>query len=250
MQVVVNSLMTSYEKVGSGPVVLMLHGWGDTSGTFSELLKELSGSYTAVALDLPGFGRTQAPPVAWSLNDYCDFVAEFLRKIDVKKPYCIIGHSNGGAVAIRGVASQKLRVSKLVLLSSAGVRDVYHGRKKVLRIAAKVAKAVTYLLPKQLQDKVKKRAYGIIGSDLFVAEHMQETFKRIVTDDVQADAHKLTTPTLIIYGSQDTATPPTYGRLYEQTVSNSKLHILDGAGHFVHHDEPQKVRKLIQEFLA
>lgn len=250
MQVVVDSLMTSYEKVGNGSVVLMLHGWGDTRGTFLELAKALAGDYTVVALDLPGFGGTQPPPVAWGLDDYCDFIADFLTKVGIEDLYCVVGHSNGGAIAIRGLASKKLRARKVVLLASAGIRNVYRGRKKALRIAAKAAKIATSPLPKRLQNALKKRAYSAIGSDLFVAEHMQETFKRVVTDDVQADARHIGVPSLIVYGSQDNATPPSYGELFKRAIPKSTLHILDGASHFVHHDKPREVRDLIQEFLS
>lgn len=249
MQIIVDSLMASYEKSGSGPVVLMLHGWGDSQKTFRELAKILADSYTVVTLDLPGFGATQPPSMPWNLDDYCNFVAKFLDKSGLGDPYSILGHSNGGAIAIRALASGKIQANRLILLASAGIRDEYKGRKKALRIVAKAAKVTTLPLPKQLQTKLKKRAYSTIGSDLFVAEHMQETFKQIVTEDVQADASQLTIPSLIIYGSQDKATPPTYGELFQKLTKDGELHIINSAGHFVHHDEPKEVSSLIQEFL-
>lgn len=249
MQAVVDSLITSYQKTGTGPVVLFLHGWGDNQATFNILAKELAGKYTVLTVDLPGFGGTQPPQETWGVEDYCEFVAKFLDKIDMKDIYCVVGHSNGGTIAIRGLALRKFDAQKLVLLSSAGVRDVYKGRKKALRIAAKAAKAVTYPLPERLRQKIKKKAYKTIGSDMFVAEHLQETFKRVVTDDVQEEAHKLKLPTLIIYGADDEATPPSFGELYHNAISGSQLKIIDSAEHFVHHDQPQKVSRLLREFL-
>jgi pimeloyl-ACP methyl ester carboxylesterase len=249
MQVIVDSLLTVYEKAGTGPTILLLHGWGDTHTTFGALTRDLAASYTILLLDLPGFGGSQAPTEAWGLDDYAEFLNKFLAKIDSQDIYAVVGHSNGGAIAIRGLATKKLTSKKLVLLASAGIRDVYRGRKKALRWTAKAAKVATYPLPKSLQTKLKKGAYRTIGSDLFVAEHMQETFKRVVTDDVQKDAATLHVPTLIIYGSKDTATPPVYGERYQHAITDSRLEVLEGAGHFVHHDEPQKVATLIQEFL-
>jgi pimeloyl-ACP methyl ester carboxylesterase len=248
MQVVVNSLMTSYEKTGSGKTVLFLHGWGDSKEGFKELASELSKHFTVVAVDLPGFGGTEAPEDGWGIGDYIDFVDGFIKKIGVA-PYAVIGHSNGGAIAIRGLGSKKLSAQRLVLLGSAGVRNTYKARKKILRLAAKAAKIATYPLPKRVQNKIKKKAYKTVGSELFVAEHMQETFKKVVTDDVQADAAKLTLPTLLIYGANDTATPPSYGKSYNALISGSELHVLPDAGHFVHHDRPNEVRELVKEFL-
>jgi pimeloyl-ACP methyl ester carboxylesterase len=249
MQVIVDSLLTVYEKAGTGPTILLLHGWGDTHTTFGALTRDLATSYTIILLDLPGFGGSQAPSEAWGLDDFADFVSKFLAKIDSQDVFAVVGHSNGGAIAIRGLATKKWATKKLVLLASAGIRDVYKGRKKALRLAAKAAKAATYPLPKSLQTKLKKGAYRTIGSDLFVAEHLQETFKRIVTADVQKDAANLKLPTLIVYGAKDTATPPAYGERYHRAIAGSRFEVLEGVGHFVHHDEPAKVSALIREFL-
>lgn len=248
MQVIVDKLLTSYNQVGKGPVVVLLHGWGDTSVTFQKLAAALKSHYTVIMLDLPGFGNTQAPTEAWGLSDYAQFVAAFLKKIDAK-PYAVVAHSNGGAIAIRGLAADMLTADKLVLLASSGIRNTYKGSKKALRLAAKTAKVFTAPLPAPFKHKLKRRAYQSIGSDLFVAEHLQETFKRVVSDDVQADAARLTVPTLLIYGDRDEATPPAFGQLFHKAISGSQLHILAGAGHFVHHDQPQKVTTLIEEFL-
>ena len=249
MQAIVDNLLASYEKVGNGPTVLMLHGWGDSHQTFSELSRELEDKFSIISLDLPGFGGTQAPKTVWSLNDYCDFVAKFLVKIDEKKPYAIVGHSNGGAISIRGLANGIFESDKLVLLASSGVRDVYKGRKKALRLAAKAAKAATYPLPKSVTVRIKKHAYKSVGSDMFVAEHLQETFKKIVGDDVRNDAKKLKLPTLLIYGSEDNATPVRYGELFRDAIPGSMLQVIDGAGHHLHHDNPKEVYYFVKEFL-
>lgn len=248
MQLVVEMLLTNYVQKGQGPVVVLLHGWGDDWQTFRQLADALSDTYTVVGLDLPGFGGTQAPHEAWGVNDYALFVSDFLMKAKLK-PYAFIAHSNGGTIAIRGLAKGDLRAKKLVLLASAGVRDVYKGRRKALRLAAKAAKAATYPLPKAWQTKLKKQAYQTIGSDMFVAEHLQETFKRVVTDDILADARQLKLPAILIYGTRDTATPPSYGNMINDALKGSTLHMVRDAGHFVHHDQPKEVNKIVREFL-
>src|SRR5260370_39081413 len=103
MQVVVNSLLTEYSRAGSGKVVLVLHGWADSSKGWRDFQTKLSEDYDVIVPDLPGFGGTATPPEAWGLNDYAAFVGEFLQKIHVS-PYAIVAHSNGGAIAVRGLA--------------------------------------------------------------------------------------------------------------------------------------------------
>ena len=84
---------------------------------------------------------------------------------------------------------------------------------------------------------------------MLVAPQLQETFKKTVKQDVQAEAKQLKVKTLLIYGADDKATPPLYGRLYNKLIKDSTLEVISGAGHFVHLDEPEKVTKLITGFL-
>lgn len=248
MQVVVNSLLTEYARTGKGKAILVLHGWADSSQGWRDFAAKLAPDYEVIVPDLPGFGGTAAPDEAWGLDDYAAFVGEFLKKIRVK-PYAVIAHSNGGAVAVRGLASGKLRADKLVLLASAGIRNQYKGRKKVIRLMAKTGKALTTPLPKSIRKSLRRKVYKSIGSDMLVVERLQQTFKKIVTDDIQADAARLHVPTLLIYGADDLHAPALYGQVLHNLIDESTLEVLPGTGHFVHLDKPQQTLKLVQDFL-
>lgn len=246
----VDTLLTSYEAQGKGKLVVILHGWGDAAAGFKGLSKVLAAKYKVVALDLPGFGGTQPPSGVWGLDDYAQFVAHFLKKIDAAPVYMLVGHSNGGAIAMRGLANGSLSADKLVVLGGAGIRGEYKGRVKALRYIAKAGKALTMPLPKSLKTRLRQKVYKTAGSDMLVAEHLQETFKKIVTDDVRQDADKLTLPTLLIYGEQDQSTPVAYGETFHQLINGSTLEVLPGAGHFVHLDRPADVERSVTEFAA
>jgi pimeloyl-ACP methyl ester carboxylesterase len=248
MQIVVDALLTQYEMQGKGKLVLLLHGWGDSSKGLAVLQKTLAKQCCVISLDLPGFGGTEAPKDVWGLNDYAVFVAHFLQKIGEKKLGTLVGHSNGGAIAVRGLGQGILQADKLVLMASAGIRGEYKGRIKALRLVTKAGKALTMPLPRSIKQGLRKKVYNTVGSDMLVAEHLQETFKKVVTDDVRADAAQLTVPTLLIYGENDESTPVTYGELFHQAIDGSTLEVLPGAGHFVHLDRPEQVAKAIEEF--
>lgn len=267
MQVIVDSLVTNYTYIqnprntknaqnaqcsgGEKSTVLILHGWGDSSQSQGWLVMQraLAKNYNVCIVDLPGFGGSDMPATAWGLNEYAQFVAAFLAKIRLQ-PDTIIAHSNGGAIAIRGLASGKLHAGKLVLLASAGVRSEYKGRKRALRVVAKTGKALVMPLPSFVKDKLRRKLYTTVGSDMLVAEHLQETFKKIVDDDVQADAAELTLPTLLVYGQNDIATPVPWGMLLHERISGSILEIIGEAGHFVHQDQPDKVLRIIEDFIT
>lgn len=250
-QVVVNKLLTTYSVLGSGSTkIILLHGWGDSSKTFSKLLGGMSikGCQFFVP-DLPGFGKTENPREAWGLSNYAEFVGKFINKLDLKV-YCVIGHSNGGAIAIRALSDNCIQAEKLILIASSGVRGEYKGRKKLMRLIAKTGKVVTYPLPKTTKKKIRSRAYKTIGSDMLVAEHLQDTFKKVVSDDVRQDASRLKIDTLLIYGNEDCATPPSYGQKLSANIKNSKLELIDGAGHFVHQEYADHVADLVVRFLT
>ncbi|MEO8862934.1 MAG: alpha/beta hydrolase, partial [Candidatus Saccharimonadales bacterium] len=198
----------------------------------------------------PGFGQTQIPPEAWNLDNYAKFVKSFLSKIEVK-PYAIVGHSNGGAVIVRGVALGELLPSRLVLLAASGVRNSHKTRRFFVKIIAKIGKVLTIWLPITVRQSLQRRLYGTVGSDMLVAGHMRETFKLTVSQDVLADAKTIKNPTLLIYGTDDKATPiDGVGESLHQAIKGSQLEVVKGADHFVHNFDPKGVSSLIKEFLG
>lgn len=248
MQIVIDSLMTQYERMGKGKAVLILHGWGDSSAGWRRFSDELAKKFEVIAVDLPGFGGTQMPNEPWGISNYAAFVGSFLKKVKIQ-PFVIIGHSNGGAIAIRGLANKDFQTDKLVLLDSAGIRTEYLGRKKALRLITKTGKVLSRPLPSSVRKRLRRKVYQSIGSDMLVVERLQETFKLVVTDDVQQDAATLKLPTLLIYGEDDLSTPVQFGRMFHHLIGGSKFEVLPGAGHFAHLDQPTEVMQRIQEFI-
>ncbi len=247
MQVIVSNLLTDYTAMGSGSTILMLHGWGDSKETFKLLAKDLSGNHNVVTLDLPGFGKSQAPSTAWGLDQYANFVNQFIQKINIK-PVIVIGHSVGGAITIRAAASNLIQPEKIVLLASAGIRNDSRNRKYLMKMLAKIAKIAVMPLPVTTRQKLKREVYQAVGSDLYVAEHMQETFKLVIQDDVTLDSKLIKQPALLIYGDKDRSTPVKYGALLAANIAKSKLNIIH-AGHFLHHDQPDEISRLIRAFI-
>lgn len=248
MQIIVNDLLVHYELNGSGKTILLLHGWGDSLRGMDTLSKELSLKYQVLAINLPGFGGSQAPAVAWDLNAYADFVASMLQKLNLQC-YAMIGHSNGGAILIKGLSEKKLGAEKLILLASAGIRNGRSTRNNVLLLISKSGKIMTSPLSFKTKRLLRQKLYQKVGSDMLVNENLKETFKKIVNDDVRLAATSIKIPTLIIYGDLDKSTPLAYGEIFQKSIKQSKLEIIVGAGHFVHQEKSVEVLKLIESFL-
>ena len=116
MQVIVNNLAVQYTRTGQGPVFVMLHGWADTAETFNAFLPELEQRFTVVCINLAGFGGSQAPEKAWNLQNYAQFVRDVLHKIAISPQdiTVLLGHSNGGAIAVVAVAEKILLPKRLI----------------------------------------------------------------------------------------------------------------------------------------
>lgn len=230
--------------------MVILHGWGDNARGFVSLQTTLAKHYQVLAIDLPGFGGTQAPQQTWGLDEYAQFVADTLKKLELNDVYALIGHSNGGAIAIRGTASGVLQPTKLVLLAAAGIRSTRSGQKLGLKLVTKIGKVLTFWLPAKQKRQLRSNLYTSVGSDMLVVPELQETFKKTVSQDVQADAKKISTPTMLIYAVEDDAVPIEDGRKYHSLIQDSQLVEVENAGHFVHLDQPETVARTIQEFLS
>jgi pimeloyl-ACP methyl ester carboxylesterase len=249
MKVIVDNLAVEYRDEGQGPVLLMLHGWGNTLGYFDTLCSALTG-FRIIRLDAPGFGGSELPHEAWNVEQYARFVADFCGKIGVQ-PVAILGHSFGGRITTKGVSKGILKPQKIILVASAGVAERNTPRTILYAAAAKIGKTLLAPLPAGAYGKVRRMVYERSGSDYLTtsAKVMQNVFLNMIREDLSADAAKITLPTLLIWGENDVITPLAEGQKLHALVKGSELRIVAGAGHFVYRDDPQEVAKLIKEFV-
>lgn len=251
MQTIVNGISTHIVDSGSGSAVVLLHGWGSSSQDFSGIQQSLAKSYRTIAIDLPGFGGSEMPDQPWGVEDYAQFVQAALKKRGVSNPHAYIGHSMGGRILLHMLGDGGQSAKKAILIGSHGLRESASMRNRIFKVIAKVGKLVTRILPSQARTRLRAKLYQSAGaSDYVNAGEMQETFKKIISTDTQASAAKISIPVLLIYGDSDKQTPVTFGELFSRSISNSKLEVIQDAGHYPHHDQPEHVLQLIEEFLT
>lgn len=228
---------------GNGPTVLLLHGWGTDHSTFRLMIPELENSHRVIAPDLPGFGGSEEPKTAWDINSYSECVLQLLKKIGLPKVDIIIGHSFGGRIALELAAKHNLPTKYLVLLASHGLKDWVPLTRRTLQVMAPLAtilpSSIRNVITRKLSSPDYARTSGV----------MRETFKKIINQDVSPYAKSISVPTLLIYGSEDTTTPPLFGENLHRLIPNSSLHLIPKSGHYVHLDNPEAVNQFILEFI-
>ena len=226
----------------SQKILVFLHGWGVSSEIFKPLYYFLK-DFKIYDLDLPGFGKTPIEKTM-ILKDYADYVYEFLKNNKIEKPI-IIGHSFGGAVAVKFSLFYPDYVSKLILVSASAVRET---RRKMVLIK-KVADTLKPIFPEKLIKfvlkllKLDKTDYAQIKSP-----ELKETFKHVIGEDLKPNFHLIKTPTLVIWGEDDIVTPLKEGELIVRAIPGAKLNVIKNAGHFVFLEKPEEFTKLIKDF--
>lgn len=248
MKTIVDDIAIEYQDEGAGPALLFLHGWKDSLHTFDGLRPYFS-SHRILRLDLPGFGKSENPPRTWSLDDYRDFVRNFLQKIGVKEVEAIVGHSFGGRIALKGSAEEVLHPKKLILLASGGIAKSRSLRNVFFGLIAKVGKFFVFFLPgyrRYLRERLYKRA----GSDYLEAGPLRGTFLRVIREDLRKTARKISVPTLLLWGESDTETPVGDAWKFHEKIKGSELCIFPSRGHFLHQEIPEDVAGAIHKFLS
>jgi len=242
-------LKTRHLVAGSGPPVLILHGWGASIEAVYPIVTGLSPVATVHALDLPGFGQSELPPEPWGVEDYQAFVAAFMDALEIEAP-TIVGHSNGGRIAIRMAATEPARATRLVLVDSAGIRPKRTFRWYRRVALAKVGKYAARFLGSP-GERLRARLVGKAASaDYLDAGEMRPTLVKLVNADLRPYMPAIAVPTLLIWGSEDTDTPVADAHEMERLIPDAGLVVLEGAGHFSYLDQPARFARIASHFVA
>ena len=250
MKIIIQNIATEYRDEGSGPVMLLLHGWQDNNHTFDALVPYFFHTHRMIRIDLPGFGQSEMPPASWNLDDCVRFVAAFIDKLNLAVAV-LVGHSFGGRIVIKGIADKKLHADAVVLIASAGVALRHPARTLFFAVGAMAWRMITAIpLFRFWKETIRKKLYRMIGSDYADAGALSDTFVRIIAEDVSASARMIEMSVLLIWGADDTQTPLAEGRRLSSLISQSTLRVINKAGHFVHKEHPREVARIIKEYMA
>ena len=235
---------------GSGPALLLLHGWGASKELMAPLAERLPG-YRVVAPDLPGFGATPAPPEAWGVDEYALWLIALLDRLRIESAH-VIGHSNGGRVAIAMAASHPGRIDRLVLTDSAGIRPrrgLVH-RSRVATFKLLRATSRQSWVPAAARELARRRAERRGSADYRAASgSLRASMVRLVNADLRPQLARLTASTLLIWGADDHDTPLSDGRLMERLIPDAGLVVFDGCGHFAYAEQPDRFCRIVDVFL-
>jgi len=195
------------------PRFVWAHGWGQSRHALMPLAEALAGQGTHILLDFPGFGDSPAPPDVWDTGDYADATAELLAARPPAGKTIWVGHSFGCRVGLQIAARHPHAVGGLFLIAGAGLPRQRSLAERI-RLGARVR-----------SFKALKRAAPVLGLDV------EKLRQRFGSKDY-ASAGQVACPVQLVYGENDTETPPEIGERLSRLIPRAELTVLPRHDHY------------------
>jgi len=239
------------QSKGSGPALVFFHGpWGLTWDPF---LDELAKSFTVHAPEHPGT-TPETPDDVYQLDGLWDLVLcydELLQALGLEGA-ALVGHSFGGMLACELAAAYPARARRLALIAPLGFwRDA--------------DRVVNWMMlgPARLPEYVFRDPKGEAAQRLFGSTEPEARVRLmwamgatgkfiwpIPDKGLKKRAHRVTAPTLLVWGKEDRLVPPVYADEFTRRIPGARVQTVDGAGHVPHLERPEIVARMLREFLV
>ena len=228
-----------YWDVGSGPVVVLVHGLGSNKAIdWGRVVAPLSQKYRVIALDQIGFGQSDKPMIDYTIQTYVDFLNEFLHQLKIARP-SLMGESLGGWISAKYAlqASNDAHMvppEKLVLVDAAGLkqdRPIPDLNPSSLASQRNLLKMVFYDTSWVNDDVVRKGLEDRIRANISYTVHSVINNPHLNDEMLDGKLGDIRVPTLVVWGKQDALLPLESGEKYAGQIPGAKLVTFDKCGH-------------------
>ncbi len=253
------------QVMGSGPVLLLVHGTGAATHSWRDLAPKLARHFTVVAPDLPGHGFTAMPPEAgMSLPGMAEGLTALLRVLEVQ-PVLVAGHSAGAAILARMCLDGVINPQGLISLNGAFLPLAVQFFSPLAKLLSRVPVVPQVFAWHVADRKVVERLMNSTGStldgrgmDLYARlmrrpGHASAALAMMANWDlrpVQQDLPRLAPKFLLIVGGNDRTIRPDDARRVAALVPGATIEIMDGLGHLAHEERPAEVAEIMRGFAS
>ncbi|AJE02311.1 alpha/beta fold hydrolase [Geobacter pickeringii] len=260
MRAVINGITMAYDDHGSGPAVLLIHGFPLCRRMWHPQIQALTGAgFRVIAPDLRGFGESDAPEGPYSMELFADDVAELLDHLGIGEAV-IGGMSMGGYVLMNLLERHRQRIRGAVFITTRATADDEAGKARRLQLAQEV----TRLGPQVVVDAFRTILFAdaslterpkLVGE---VSRWMAETDSRGLAGGLLAMRERkdytpllggFALPALAIGAAEDRAAPPENARAIAAAIPGCRLCIVPQAGHMANLEHPGAFNDALLEFL-
>jgi pimeloyl-ACP methyl ester carboxylesterase len=253
---------------GDGPPLLFVHGLGGLWQNWLLTMPAFMGTHRCVAVDLPGFGRSDMPAGEISIPGYARTVDAVCTELGIQDPV-VVGNSMGGFVGAELAVSFPTRVSKLVLLSAAGLSTEYLMREPLLAAARTwavmtartgVRADVAVMRPRlrraalQVVVRYPERLSVPLSLELVRGANAPgfiPAFDALMRHSYRDSLERIAIPVLIVWGRNDILVPVEDAEMYEHLIGeNAHSVIFEDTGHLPMVERPSRFNELLAAFMA
>jgi pimeloyl-ACP methyl ester carboxylesterase len=261
-----------FVRLGSGPVLLLLHGLGANHTTWLPVLDSLARRYTVIAPDLLGHGVSDKPRADYSVGGFANGMRDLLTVLKVDK-VTVVGHSFGGGVAMQFAYQFPERTERLVLVGSGGlgpevstaIRAIttpgFHQVMGLLtlpgvrHVGGAGLRALSRTGVKEFRDFDEVAEIYQSFRDPAARAAIRHVVRAVVDWQGQivtmADRAYLTDamPICVIWGDEDRVIPTSHAGRAAELAPKARVEIMPNAGHFPHKDHPERFAELLHDFV-
>ena len=231
------------------PPLILIHGAGGSRLDWPPELRRLDGELV-YGLDLPGHGRSQGEGEQ-AVDRYVKRVCNWMEAANLERAV-LVGHSMGGAIALKMALDVPARVEGLVLVGTGGRLRVNQMILELTSNRETFSKAVDQVIAWAYSPSAWPRLVELARA------RMVETRPKVLHGDLLACNRfdvldrlgEIKAPTQVICGVDDMLTPLKYSRFLAETIPASSLVAIDGAGHMVMLEQPGEVARAVKEFMG
>jgi 3-oxoadipate enol-lactonase len=256
----INNIQLAYDDEGAGPAIVLVHGYPFNRTMWDEQAAELRNNYRVIRPDLRGHGETESSEGPATMNLMAHDIASLLDHLRVSRAV-IGGLSMGGYVTLAFHQLFPSRVEKLLLADTRAQADTEEQKKVREEQAQKIpaegmAGIVDAMLPKLLApDTVSKRPEVVKRVRDMMLQTKPEGAAAALRGMAQREDQterlsQIDVPTLIVVGREDAITPVADSEKMHQAIANSKLIVIENAGHVSNIEQPEQFNRAMIEFLA
>ncbi len=237
----------TYLEEGEGPVLLILHGLFGALSNFKEVFAHFSSDYKVVIPVLPLY---DLPVINTNVKGIANFVKEFVEFKGYEKVN-LLGNSLGGHLALVYASRNLSSVESLILTGSSGLYesamgDTYPKRGNYDYIKEKVE--VTFYDPQNATKELVDECYSIVN-DKSKALRILALAKSAIRHNVAKDLPHLNIPVCLIWGKNDTITPPEVAEEFKNLLPDADLFWIDKCGHAAMMEHPKEFNEQLREWL-
>ena len=244
-------------REGNMEPLVYLHGLGG-GGKWESFHMALGTATVTYALHLPGFQDGEPPEGITSARDYADLVTAFMDAEGLDK-VTLMGHSFGGWVALDLAVREPGRIARLALVDAMGV-DVPDASSSGLESLDEDAFVAAVFAKVGMVARPQVSGFGATWENVRSGPEFQRQWKgrnlmvsltggRCYDPALGGEAAGITVDTLLIWGRLDGIVPPAHGEFLRRAISNSSLHVIDGAGHLPMSEKPETFNRIVRDFL-